>query len=259
MVITKKIVTVFGKDRKVFLRDGSHADSEVFSQIFLQNQYDTSIFPQDAYLWLAYHDIIAKKRQPIIIDCGAFNGFSALYYATKYPAAIIIAIEPEEENYTLLKRNTEEMKNIITVHSAIDSENRPYSVVDLGYGEWGYRTEQVNPGEENSNHSKTIHDLVSICGGELEDLFIVKIDIEGSEYTLFQGNTDWVTSADLVVAELHDRLFPGQRRSVPFLRTIARLNRDFLYAGENVFSFKCRDDHRRSDDHGHEDRGDVCS
>ncbi len=237
--LIEETITLFAKDRRIFLREGSHADREVFSQIFVQQQYDTAIFPQDAFLWIAYHDIIEKKRSPIIIDCGAYIGLSALYYSTKYPEAIIVAIEPDEENHNMLKRNTETIANVITVNSAVDCRNNAYKLVDLGFGEWGYRIEGCTTEIEGNNRTKTINDLVNLCGGKLEDLFIIKIDIEGSEYSLFQDNLDWIASADLIVAELHDRLFPGQGRSAPFLKAVAEQNRDFLYSGENVFSFKC--------------------
>jgi hypothetical protein len=66
--------------------------------------------------------------------------------------------------------------------------------------------------------------------------FMVKIDIEGGEQDLFESNTDWVEHTAIVVVELHDWLFPRQRTSLPFLRCVSALDRDFVYRGENVFS-----------------------
>ena len=68
--------------------------------------------------------------------------------------------------------------------------------------------------------------------------FIVKIDIEGFESDLFAENTDWVNDFPVLIIEMHDWLFPGQRTSSNFLKTIARLDRDFVYLGENVFSIR---------------------
>ncbi len=68
--------------------------------------------------------------------------------------------------------------------------------------------------------------------------FIVKIDIEGFESELFSGNTDWINEFPVLIIEMHDWLFPGQRTSTNFLKTISQLDRDFVYLGENVFSIR---------------------
>ena len=68
--------------------------------------------------------------------------------------------------------------------------------------------------------------------------FLVKIDIEGGEKELFEKNTDWVNRFPFIIIELHDWLYPKERTSSNFLKTIYDKDRDFNIKGENIFSIK---------------------
>ena len=68
--------------------------------------------------------------------------------------------------------------------------------------------------------------------------FLLKIDIEGAEADVFSQNTDCFDRFPLIIIELHDWMLPGQANSQAFLRWHAGLDRDFVLAGENVFSVR---------------------
>jgi methylase of polypeptide subunit release factors len=64
-------------------------DLSVLKQVFVERQYD---FP--------------LPKAPIsIADAGTNSGLLAVYFANRYPGASVIAIEPEDSNFKLLKRN----------------------------------------------------------------------------------------------------------------------------------------------------------
>lgn len=42
----------------------------------------------------------------VIVDAGANIGLTAVYFANQFPAARILALEPESSNYALLCKNT---------------------------------------------------------------------------------------------------------------------------------------------------------
>lgn len=63
----------------LYARDLS-SDLEVFEQIFVKKEY-----------W-PLNDIADPK---VIIDCGAYVGYSAAYFLTRFPHARLIAIEPD--------------------------------------------------------------------------------------------------------------------------------------------------------------------
>jgi len=49
----------------------------------------------------------------VIIDAGANIGLASVFYANRYPRAKIIAIEPEQSNFDVLKKNTSHYSNVI--------------------------------------------------------------------------------------------------------------------------------------------------
>ena len=70
--------------------------------------------------------------------------------------------------------------------------------------------------------------------------FILKVDIEGGEKGLFQGDPELLGRFPLIMLEPHDFCLPGQDVSAPFLRFHANAGRDFLFANENIFSIDYR-------------------
>jgi hypothetical protein len=78
----------------------------------------------------------------------------------------------------------------------------------------------------------TMKDAVdSVPNGEL---FIAKIDIEGFESDLFETDTEWVSTAPLVIIEPHDWLFPGRQTSRSFRRTFNETGHEILLCRENL-------------------------
>lgn len=63
----------------------------LFNEIFIQKEY---FFKTD-------------KEAPLIIDCGSNVGLSILYFKKAYPKSRIIAFEPHEETFEILKGNIE--------------------------------------------------------------------------------------------------------------------------------------------------------
>jgi hypothetical protein len=58
---------------------------------------------------------------------------------------------------------------------------------------------------------------------------ILKIDIEGGEDALFNGNTIWLDKFPLVIIELHDWMLPFSGSSRNFIKSVAQYDFDFLY------------------------------
>lgn len=110
-------------------------------------------------------------------------------------------------------------------------------MVDPGRGQWAYRTEAIARSEETADWVPyvTINDIYRAHAAQAFP-FLVKVDIEGAEGDLFSGNTEWVARTPLVIVELHDWLLPKQKTSQPFLQCVAKLDRDFVYVGEDVYS-----------------------
>ena len=87
----------------VALRRGT-IDEWIFNNIFNHKEYEMPL---------------VDFQPRFIIDCGANIGCSAVYFANEYPAAKIIAVEPEDTNFRMLTYNAHFYDNIDCRHAAI--------------------------------------------------------------------------------------------------------------------------------------------
>jgi FkbM family methyltransferase len=221
--------------RDFFVRRTSAADQGVCHQIFTNQDYNLTRLQRGKQL----EDYLSRiaPAEPLILDCGANIGAAAVWFATSYPQAKIIAIEPDPVNMTLLQLNCQGL-DVEPLAGAISCQRETLSLTDPGLGEWGYRTEKNQP---SAPHLPTTEAYpVSYVLETYEEYvpFIVKIDIEGGEDRLFQGDTAWIDAFPLLIIELHDWLLPESSNSASFLQAIAPRRRDFVYFSENIFSIR---------------------
>jgi FkbM family methyltransferase len=223
-----------GKKLNFEVRDS--IDFAVLWQIFVREDYDISRLARSKDLFARYEETLQAQKTPLIIDCGANIGLSAAYFAEVFPGAKLVAIEPEEGNFRLARRNCV-AANIDFVHAAIASEDTAGILIDPGLGGWGYRVAEQKAGDLRM---MSINGILADPIYSASEPFIVKIDIEGFEAELFSKNTEWVDQFPLLIIELHDWMLPRERTSANFLSVMARLDRDFVHIGENIFSISNR-------------------
>src|SRR4030042_5238997 len=124
---TRKI-RIPGVLHPVFLRPGT-IDEYTFQEIFVMRDYGI--------------EYLIDGSQPVIIDAGANIGLSSVYFASRFPNAIIECFEPEDENYALLLKNTEKYGNIKHNKCALWWKSGFVSIVDKGFGLRGFVTEET--------------------------------------------------------------------------------------------------------------------
>lgn len=202
------------------------------SQIYIVEDYDIEKLARYADMERYYHGLVRSGRTPLIIDCGANIGLSAKYFSQVYPEARIVAIEPDEDNVIQMRKHCDADRVSIR-QAAVASSEMKGKLVDPGLGNSGYR---VTEDQEGSLQMLSISSILEETRRANLSPFLIKIDIEGAESELFSRNVDWINEFPLVIIELHDWLLPGKASSQSFLREISRLDRDFVFSGENVFS-----------------------
>ena len=180
------------------------SDIRVFKQIFVDNEYDSLNLPETANT---------------IVDLGANIGLSALFFLKKYPNAHIIAVEPDTVNFEFMKRNLEDYSNhVALLQAAIWPSDGEVSLVEHdesneGLGAWGYRTETLTEGAEASVSAISIPTLMNQFSMDFID--ILKVDIEGAEYELFEKDYEsWLDKVGLIIIETHDRFKPNSEAMV---------------------------------------------
>lgn len=76
--------------------------------------------------------------RPLIIDAGANIGASPIYFLSRYPDALVVAIEPERNNCALLRSNCEGL-DVRVIEAAICNQPGPRFLSDPGLSDWGFR------------------------------------------------------------------------------------------------------------------------
>ncbi|MGE0700885.1 MAG: FkbM family methyltransferase [Hyphomicrobiaceae bacterium] len=218
----------------IWLREGS-SDRAVLEQIFYTEEFNISTAPQFAWIREAYDKALAAGETPLIVDCGANIGLSALYFARHLPQARIIGIEPAPDNVELARRNTRHNPLIEILEAAVHDVARPLEIADPDAEKYAYRVREASAPSAQSVEAVTIPDLMQRYGARRN--LIVKVDIEGGELALFRSNTGWLDRTDLLIAETHDWLFPGQATSSTLFRAIAGRDFEVIQKGEYISFF----------------------
>lgn len=148
-----------------------------------------------------------------VVDAGANIGLSAVYFATKYPSAHVIALEPDADNFKLLCENTKNYKQVVPVQAALWWREGTVQLVDPGQGEWAFRVgglqgpSPVREAGVATVPSVTITQLLDRFDVQTVDL--LKMDIEGAEREVLHHSVDWIGQVSAIAIELHDRFVPG--------------------------------------------------
>ena len=191
----------------------SKSDLIMFEQIFYTKEYDINV----------------PFEPKVIIDLGANVGFASVYFANRFPASKIFALEPNKENYDLACKNVKKYPNIKMVMGAIWNRSEEIHLVDKGYGEASF---MIEPGTDiNSIQAYTIRSVMKMMNTDFID--ILKIDIEGSEKEIFEsGYEEWLSLTKIIIVETHDRYKKGSSKSV--LSTISNYNFSLELSAENL-------------------------
>lgn len=209
------------------------ADRITFSQIFSREDYSLTLINREEEVLSCYEEILSLGKSPLVLDVGANIGLSAVYFKIKFPAAHLIAVEPEENNFKFLQRLASQY-GFYPIQGGLASRKGFLGVVDPGLGENGFRTEELGPDKS----------MASVQGIPLDDLakfgeetipFLLKIDIEGAEKLAFETLSASLANFKLICIEPHDWLLVGSAGMNPFLRQISKFDFDLVVRGENIF------------------------
>jgi len=162
------------------LRKGS-SDLSVFRNVMLNNEY--------ALAARMFARMFGDEPR-VIVDAGANIGLATLYFKSLFPSASVICIEPESSNYRALQDNVSvnRLSNLTLVRAGLWNK-RCALKVDRGFRdglEWSARVTEISAAGDGDLEGIGIAELMEQAQVDHIDLF--KIDIEGSERVLFDGN-----------------------------------------------------------------------
>lgn len=199
------------------------SDIPTYEQVFINQDYD----------------FLVERQPKVIVDAGANIGLASILFANRYPDAKIIAIEPENSNFELLKKNADPYPNIIPLHAALWHKNEEINLIDPGLGKWGFITE-TNTSSGNLP-GRLCHTVMAMTlekimkDHNLSNINILKIDIEGAEKEVFSDTSPWIEKIDSLIIELHERMKAGCTTS--FYSGAKGFDKEWKH-GENVYLSK---------------------
>jgi FkbM family methyltransferase len=146
------------------------------------------------------HRFLDPDRVHTIVDCGANTGITALYFATKYKHARIISIEPDPDNFNVLKQNVAGHDRIEPIWAAVVGRAGPVHLTQNrpAYGNAVQCGDLPGPTIEVPGH--TISALCEAHG--IQSIDLLKIDIEGAEKEVFLAPV-FLPAVGVVAIELH--------------------------------------------------------
>jgi FkbM family methyltransferase len=199
----------------VVLRD-NYSDKAIFKQVFFQKQYALN----------QLYSLDAKY----IIDAGANIGFASIYFSQLFPQAQIIALEPQADNYQLLKENVKSYTNVSCLQAGLwyREEN-----IDIQNPDSLAASFMVEARPDSSIKGLTVDTILADSKWTMID--ILKMDIEGAEKEIFSHETGWLKKIRLLIIELHDNYKEDCTKT--FFRALENYSYEAVFRDENIFIF----------------------
>jgi FkbM family methyltransferase len=179
----------------VFLRMPA-TDIDVYFQVFKQH-----------FLKMLYPLVDSDTKIEYILDGGANCGMTTLILASLFPSSVIVSVEPDPQNFAILKKNTEHLSNVRLVQAGLWDETGKIALKG-NHGQWGRVFKRVDDDDEDGMQAFSISDVMQKY--DIPRFDLVKMDIEGSEAVVLGGHGDvsWLEDVKVFFAEVHD-MFAG--------------------------------------------------
>lgn len=168
---------------------------------------------QSTDAWALY-ELLARQEYALvgdldsphfIVDAGANIGIASVYFLHQYPEARIVAVEPDPDNFELLRRNLAPYGDQVTLlQGAVWSRHGRLQLDFSVQQEWRISVRSPEGGQPGSVEAYTMPEVIAAGGGGNVDL--LKMDIEGSESEVFGPQApEWLPLVRNIAIELHNR------------------------------------------------------
>jgi FkbM family methyltransferase len=251
----KNFIILFPRIISLIIKKVLIFDKKNFSFFFqyIRNNYDLltvhEIFQKEDYnlktfkIWSSINEHyirnVKNKNRPLIIDCGSNIGSSSNYFSKIFCDAFIVSIEPEINNFLMIKKNFPEINSDL-LNKAVSSDNKNYFIKTS----FDPRAHYVsNNTDEQTINSITIEEILDKYKKNIFTPFLIKIDIEGFEENLFSENFKWIDKFLIIIIEIHDWMIPNKANSYNFVKALNQISteakkRDLIISGENLISIR---------------------
>jgi FkbM family methyltransferase len=157
----------------------------------------------------------AKSDAPHIIDAGANIGLSVRYFKRLYPAASIVAYEPDAAIFPLLEQNTEFLAGVTVRQAAAWIDEDDLTFYSEGSLAGSSQMDFLGKGEVTTVRAERLRDEIA-----KQPVDFLKIDIEGGENRVLFDIADVLDQVDHLFFEYHS--VPGEAQKLGDMLNLVR-------------------------------------
>jgi FkbM family methyltransferase len=169
-------------------------DPEIIDTIFVRDEYG-----------LLGEEV---KEPKLIFDCGAYAGYSTLYFLARHKTAQIVALEPDPRNYEMCERNLAPYADRLTlIKAALWPETEKLALRENAFAgvkqEWA--TLVAPPGANESAPVAGLDFQSAMNRTTFDDADLLKMNCGGMEQPIFSRNSEaWLPRVKNIVVRLVD-------------------------------------------------------
>lgn len=171
------------------------------------------------------HPLVNPKDGNAIIDGGAFDGRTSIFFRDKFKENSIFAFEPEVNNYNTLVKNLErlDLKNVTTIQCGLWKDDTK------SFLNTGSDSKQQHFIDSKGSEKIELCTIDTFLGKKGLDSSIIKLDIEGSEKEALLGATRTLelSTPYLIVCVYHK---PEDLWELPLFINSLKKGYDFYFA-----------------------------
>lgn len=156
----------------------------------------------EIFIHRIYH-FAAQRRDPLVLDCGGNIGMSVLYFKEAYPAARVIAFEPDPLVFPYLEDNVHrnQLGNVQLIQAALAS--RDGNVSFYSDGKVGSFLARCSDQDLPEGWQRFDVPCVRLRDYLVEPVDFLKMDIEGAEWEVLEDSEDRLRQVSEIVIEYH--------------------------------------------------------
>lgn len=152
----------------------------------------------DSYDGLARH---APADVRLVLDLGANTGIVTRWLLARFPAARVIAVEPDPSTCAALRRNLSGQARATVIEAGVGGASGRATMT----GDGGAIGRRVDISEAGSVEVLTVPDLLERAGvDQATPVDVLKCDVEGAERDLFAHARGWIGRVGTLAVETHD-------------------------------------------------------
>lgn len=222
----KKLIVITTPENKVLLIRKESSDWDVFIQIFKNKEY----LPLIELIKL--HNFEPKY----IIDAGSNIGLTTIYFDIYFQHAFYYCIEPDANNFKILKENTNLNKINCSVNNyALWNCNEPL-IISNGFRDGKSWSLQIIKSEDDNNtqiKTKTLQNIID--EQNISRIDVLKMDIEGSEEVIFNDNRihNILLMCSFIIIEIHEEV--SNKNNI--LKKLREADFEIFFSGEHTIGY----------------------